>query len=1397
VFQVRKWSWKRLASKLLLIPVLSGGAASVAHAQSPPASGSGAGLTSTMSPGAGATTPTDPKALLQAGRKALAAGQFDKAQDLCRAAEANNPSGKWGLFEDTPNALSRDIHAAYAKVQKAQSEQLTKQAKTLLTAPAGSDVERMANLDKALQMAQRADQLHGAYSAWDFGERADKLVKEIQAARSQLQAAGVTSTAAMPSGPAANTPSQVTPAGAMAARSMPADAKKTAALQLMSEAKKLADQGNFGQAKAKLLEADRLGATFGPSEYAPTFALNELNVRGSRAIDRLIAEAKSQMNNKDYLKAEAAINGANDVAASLSLYAKPIDDARNQLRAMSKGAAGVNIPPTVAASAKVDGNVSSDSGVAKLSSPSLTSLPAPSSEFGHAAVSGNLTAKQYLEHADIEFRKGDLDLAENLAKQAHNAGAQEEARRMLNTIDAERLKLKGVIAKRSLDSAEAAYKSKDYREALGVLVLIDPKLLSSEQKAKRDELLVACRTETNKESGSAVAVAVVGGTQQGEPPALPGLPTESQPPSASNPPGTARVDNEPRASADNVASQVDALRRVQFQKLRAEGLKTQADAQAAFGRGEPDIAIQMLLDYEGRVKSANLEPSSVAMLLRPIDSRLEMFRMMRGNQIAVARMNKDNQEAQEYVRNSRGAAEEQRKDEMKKLFAKYHALTKEQKYAEAEKVALQAKQLDPDNPACTALYDMAKLQRAHKDADKLKSDKEEMFRLGLNAAERQGPMVDIDDPVRLQLERSGIARRRGSGDSSYIRTHSPATYEIEMKLSKPISIDFNQTPLDQAVKNLQALIEIPMIIDFASLEAEGISPVKPVTVTPGSSVAAKHMLAVTLEQAGLSFVIENDMVKVTTNKKAKGRLFTKVFSVADLVTPVPNFKLPEYANFEKMMAAGTGNYGRNLQTGFGGGSAPIAPANGLANGAPTGALATMPGIGTGGGIPGIPGAGGTLQTNPFGDNRPNPLGSSTNLAPDRNTKHEQLIKLITGMVRPYSWDGMGGPGRLEYYDIGSALVVNQTADVIQEVSDLLEALRRLQDLAIAVEVRIVSLSESWFERMGVDFAVNILTNSSHQGALQTQLTQVDGNTGAAGVFAPYPYLNALGNVGATVGLTPAGTFTPDLNVPIRNSSFQMAIPPFGGYPNSPGSDGGVSLGLAFLNDLQVYLFMEAAAGDRRVNVMQAPKLTLFNGQTSTISIDNTQFFVTNVQVISVNGQIVFSPVATPFPGPGDPFNPGNVGGNTPATLSVTIQGVVSADRRFVRLNMPVNMSAQTGSTVPLFPITTFVTPVFEGGSQGQPIPFTQFLQQPAFTDLNIQTTVVCPDGGTVLLGGFKQLSEGRNEFGPPFLSDIPYLNRLFKNVGIGRDTTHIMIMVTPRIIINSEEEIFQTEGRQP
>ena len=798
----------------------------------------------------------------------------------------------------------------------------------------------------------------------------------------------------------------------------------------------------------------------------------------------------------------------------------------------------------------------------------------------------------------------------------------------------------------------------------------------------------------------------------------------------------------------------------------------QSDAQAAFGRGETDVAMQMLIDYSNRVRAAGLDTAIVALLLRPIDTRMEMFRVMKGQKDAITRVNRENREAKELVM-SRAGADEQRKAEVAKLVRQYQGLIKEAKYAEAERVAMQAVQLQPDDPALDALRTMAKTRRRVKDQHDIDIAKENIFADGLNAAEKEGPFVDTNDPVAFEIRRMTANRGRGRGDDAYLRSRTPKEFEIELKLDRPVLIDYPGIPLSQVIEDLRDKTKLDFSWDTPSLTAEQISTAMPINEKLGQ-VSLRNALHLILDKAKLSFVIEYDTVRITTQKMAKGRLVTKVFSVADLVTPIPNFAVPDYANFEKMLAqAGSGPTGI-----FPSGGLLPANSNQLGGGTPTGAQLGAS-LGTGSSKVSVSGnlkfdRGATLENDA--------ISQSSSAVAERGTKHEQLMRLVTSMVRPLSWEAQGGNGKVEFFDLGSALVVNQTADVIREVSDLLEALRKLQDLAVAVEVRIISLSESWFERMGVDFSMNIKTNTSK---FEPSLT--------SGQFRPEPFINDINQKGTTVGLQPAGVFTPDLDVPIKSTSFQYAIPGFGGYPNNPGNDGGVSLGLAFLNDIQVYMFMEAAQGDRRVNVMQAPKLTLFNGQTATINISDLQFFVTSVQVFSVNGQVVFIPRITPLPGPAGTLQSGNrlqFNGN----VTIALQAVVSADRRFVRINLPITLAAQSGATVPLFPITTFITPVFEGGSQGVPIPFTQFIQQPAFTAMQISTTVVCPDGGTVLLGGLKQLSEGRNEFGPPFLSKIPYLNRLFKNVGIGRDTSHIMIMVTPRIIINSEEEITQTEG---
>jgi type II secretory pathway component GspD/PulD (secretin) len=374
------------------------------------------------------------------------------------------------------------------------------------------------------------------------------------------------------------------------------------------------------------------------------------------------------------------------------------------------------------------------------------------------------------------------------------------------------------------------------------------------------------------------------------------------------------------------------------------------------------------------------------------------------------------------------------------------------------------------------------------------------------------------------------------------------------------------------------------------------------------------------------------------------------------------------------------------------------------------------------------------------------------------TMEDMLIKLITSAVQPRSWSDMGGPGTIDYFPLTMALVINQTPDIQEQVSDLLAALRRLQDQEVAVEVRFITIADDFFERIGVNFNLDIITQS-HNAKFEPALT--------SGVFRPAGFINAFLPNRMLAGLTPAGTLTQALDVPITQNSFLQTVPQFGNY-----SAGGLTLGLAFLSDIQVFLFMEAAQGDQRTNVMQAPKLTMFNGQTATINVGDAQSMVTGVQVAQVSGgQFVFIPQIQQITN----------------NINLTISAVISADRRFVRMSLTPTLNALLPGPVQLFPV---VVPIFTSFDQqtGQPVVFTQFIQQPVVSTVNVLTTVAVPDGGTVLMGGLKRLSESRNEYGPPILSKIPYINRLFKNIGYGREAESLLIMVTPRIIIQEEEE---------
>ena len=94
---------------------------------------------------------------------------------------------------------------------------------------------------------------------------------------------------------------------------------------------------------------------------------------------------------------------------------------------------------------------------------------------------------------------------------------------------------------------------------------------------------------------------------------------------------------------------------------------------------------------------------------------------------------------------------------------------------------------------------------------------------------------------------------------------------------------------------------------------------------------------------------------------------------------------------------------------------------------------------------------------------------------------DQLIDLIQSVIQPDSWADKGGRARIESNETTLSLVVRQTQQVHEEISDLLAQLRRLQDLQVTLQIQTLEVPESFLADWNVDLQFRELSESkSHR-----------------------------------------------------------------------------------------------------------------------------------------------------------------------------------------------------------------------------------------------------------------------------------------------------------------------------
>ncbi|HYO25770.1 MAG TPA: hypothetical protein VEQ85_12575 [Lacipirellulaceae bacterium] len=115
---------------------------------------------------------------------------------------------------------------------------------------------------------------------------------------------------------------------------------------------------------------------------------------------------------------------------------------------------------------------------------------------------------------------------------------------------------------------------------------------------------------------------------------------------------------------------------------------------------------------------------------------------------------------------------------------------------------------------------------------------------------------------------------------------------IESVLDQPLKmpLDFVDTPLNLIMETLAEAYEIPIVFDVQALESVAQSPETEVTIA-ARNISLRSALDLALSSCqDLTYIIDREVLLITTDDEASTRLQTRVYAIADL--------LPRRANSE-------------------------------------------------------------------------------------------------------------------------------------------------------------------------------------------------------------------------------------------------------------------------------------------------------------------------------------------------------------------------------------------------------------------------------------------------------------------------------------------------------------------
>lgn len=146
-----------------------------------------------------------------------------------------------------------------------------------------------------------------------------------------------------------------------------------------------------------------------------------------------------------------------------------------------------------------------------------------------------------------------------------------------------------------------------------------------------------------------------------------------------------------------------------------------------------------------------------------------------------------------------------------------------------------------------------------------------------------GDILFVRHNLLVQLQARALIKSLQNPSRKSLVLVSQRHSELLEALKQPIDINFQQAPLDEALKEISEKIGQPISIDVGSLDEEKIRIRQPVTLQLGQRPADTTMRYL-LDTVGLDYYLIHGQILVTTKIEAKLHRTTATFDVRDLCT---------------------------------------------------------------------------------------------------------------------------------------------------------------------------------------------------------------------------------------------------------------------------------------------------------------------------------------------------------------------------------------------------------------------------------------------------------------------------------------------------------------------------------